>query len=111
MDLDEVFNALRRATITLAYEDVKLVETPVDEEGNEGEEEETTISLQTYIVRAFGETLVERYGKTIEEIKEALGEDAEEPEIPKDIPYGVIMGRFGGKRRKTRRTKHKPSLK
>lgn len=92
--------------MTLANKNVTLVETPVDEQGNEGEEEKTVISLQTYIVRSFGEILVERYGNTIEEIKTALGDDAEPAEIPKGIPFSVIMSRFGGRKKTaTRRTR------
>jgi len=92
MELQELFQALRYATVLLARHTVTFVERPVDEEGNELVE--TRMDLSTLIVRMLGETLIERHGKTKEEIEEALktnGRIYESQEVPTGNPWHLIV--------------------
>lgn len=99
MELQELFHALRHATMLLARHTVTFVETPVDEEGNELEEEQTRMDLSTLIVRMLGETLLERHGKTKEEIEEALKIDGriyESQEVPTgNLWHLLVRGSLG----------------
>jgi hypothetical protein len=94
MELQELFQALRYATMLLAGHTVTFVETPVDEEGYELGEEKTHMDLPTLIVRMVGETLIERHAKTKKEIEEALktnGQVYESQEIPTGNPWHLLI--------------------
>lgn len=97
IELQEVFHAVRYATMLLSRHTVTFVERPVDEEGNELEDnelEETRMDLSTLIVRMVGETLIERHGKTKEEIEEALkinGRIYESQEVPTGNPWHLLV--------------------
>lgn len=89
IELQEVFHAVRYATMLLSRHTVTFVERPVDEEL-----EETRMDLSTLIVRMVGETLIERHGKTKEEIEEALkinGRIYESQEVPTGNPWHLLV--------------------
>lgn len=93
MDLTEIFEALSYAVMLLNRHTVTFVETPLDEEGNELKEEKTKMGLDVFIIRSFAETLLEKYGKTKEEIEEALKIDGriyETCEVPTGNPWHII---------------------
>ena len=90
MELQDVFEALREATMLLARHSVIFVETPVDEEGNELEEEKTHMDLRTLIVRMMGEVLLER-GKTKEDIEEALKSGGDSTEVPTGNRWHLLV--------------------
>lgn len=111
MELDEIFSALRDAVQVLHSHPIKFTETPMDEDGNELEKKTTTMDLGTFVIRSFGETLI-HYGKTKEEIEDALKTD-ESDEVPTGNPWTIVLSRFGGKgkTRKNKTKKSKSSLK
>lgn len=102
MELSEIFQTLRNATIVFADKSLTFEET-----NDEGDKvlKKKQMSLQTYIVRAFAERLLADVGKSQDEIEDALkidGEVVDEDEVPTGNPFTIKL-RFGGSRRKTTR--------
>ena len=90
LTLREVYNVLRRTVMTLTQKNVTYVE---------GESEtKTTMPLSTYVIREFGESLLERTNITAEDIKTVTDEP---DEIPTGESHYVMMG--ASRRRRTLR--------
>jgi hypothetical protein len=89
MELDEVFRALRTATMILSSPTVTFTQ-----EDDDGEKERIPMSLQTLIIRLLAETLAERY-VTKEAVVDALkinGYIDDEDEVPTEKCFSVMLG-------------------
>jgi hypothetical protein len=93
LTLKEVYDVLQRTVMTLTQKTVMYV-SQGDEEGEA--ETKTTMPLSTYVIREFGENLLQRTSITADDIKEVT----EEPdEIPTGDSHYIMMG--GSRRRRT----------
>ena len=90
LTLREVYDVLQRTVMTLTQKTVSYVEGDT--------ETKTTMPLSTYVVREFGETLLQQTSITADDIKAVTDEP---DEIPTGESHYVMLG--GSRRRRTLR--------
>jgi hypothetical protein len=88
LTLEEVYDVLQHTVMPLANKMVTYLEG----------EDETKIEmpLSSYVVRQFGETLLERTNITVKNIQYFVDGD----EVPTGKPHSVMLGFGGGSRRR-----------
>ena len=98
LTLREVYDVLQQTVMALTQKTV----TYVSQGEEEGETEtKTTMPLSTYVIREFGETLLQQTSITADDIKAVTDEP---DEIPTGESHYIMLG--GSRRRRTVRRPH-----